>query len=144
MTDNKLPQVSTGFGLDGVPVVQIDGAGRLRVNVNDAPVFDRDTEENGRDENGKVGATVDDVSLALRAAGVDAFAVLANMLAAAGSQPEWDSETIEHVLEQALPASNAAGLPWVGDTGNNDEELEFWSDVAGVDYERETMPWDPM
>lgn len=29
---------------DGVPVVQIDGTGRFRVNVNDAPVWDADPE----------------------------------------------------------------------------------------------------
>lgn len=30
--------------MDGKPVVQVDGSGDFRVNVNDAPVFDRHTE----------------------------------------------------------------------------------------------------
>lgn len=139
-------EVTVYYGeTDNKPVVQVDGSGDLRVNVNDAPVFDQDTEAGGRDADGNVRPTVEDVALALRGAGVDAFAVLARMLAAAGSQPEWDSETIEHVLVEALPASNAAGLSWVGSTGVDDEGLEFWSAVAGVDVVPDAVyPWTPL
>lgn len=40
--------VSTCVGADGVPVVQVDGMGSLRVNVNDGPVFDQHTESPSR------------------------------------------------------------------------------------------------
>ncbi|MDR6868331.1 hypothetical protein J2Y69_002945 [Microbacterium resistens] len=43
-------------------------------------------------------------------------------LAITGARPEWDSETIEHVLEE-LQRSTRGALPSVGDT-------DYWTPVA--------------
>lgn len=57
-------------------------------------------------------------------------AVVVDSLAFVGAMPEWDSETIEGLLIGFQPLLEDAGLPWVGETGNDDDALEFWVEVA--------------
>ena len=88
-------------------------------------------------------AAVPNVAGALKAAGVDAFAVLAEVLATLGADQSWDGYTLEALMNDVLrDVLVKTGLPPV----NTDDErsVQFWSDVAGVEYEREPMPWDPM
>jgi hypothetical protein len=86
-------------------------------------------------------ATFDGVMNALRqvheAGLLDPYRVLALMLIPAGAKSQWDSETIEHVLRPAETTS-CAGLPWIGDTGQNEHGLWFWASVAhetGYDHD---------
>lgn len=88
-------------------------------------------------------AAAPSVAGALKAAGVDAFTVLAEVLAALGSDQQWDSYTLEALMNDVLgKVVTTTGLPTV--CSDDARSVEFWSDVAGVEYERETMPWDPM
>ena len=78
--------------------------------------------------------TLEGVAAALRtaheASRLDPYDVLARMLTPAGAISEWDSETIENVLQAAEEALAAAGLPWVGDTGIEAASHRFWAEVA--------------
>lgn len=67
----------------------------------------------------------------------DLATAVADALAAAGSQVEWTSETIEYVLapfQQILVDVNA---PWIG-TSVDPNALAYWCKVAGV-----PNPYDP-
>lgn len=79
--------------------------------------------------------TLDGVKDALRRAhqdGVwDPYQTVASILATAGAVSEWDSETIEHVMDHTVPATaDFTGLPWVGDTGQDGAAHLFWARVA--------------
>jgi hypothetical protein len=66
------------------------------------------------------------------AAGKVALAqTLVRMMTPAGAQFEWDSETIEAVLEPAASVLDAAGLPWIGNA--EDASHRYWSLVALAD-----------
>lgn len=56
--------------------------------------------------------------------------VVAFALTAAGSEDEWDSGTIERVLDPIQTYAEQVGMPLVGDTGSDDEALRFWCSVA--------------
>ncbi len=72
----------------------------------------------------------------LAALGAEALAnILVDMLAAAGASPEWNSETIEAVLQPAHEPLSDLGVPWVGDTGADYGDLRYWvkeADKRGV------------
>lgn len=52
-------------------------------------------------------------------------------LAAAGRSPEWDSETIEHVLTQLKPCLKALGdVPDPFNSCDDDTAVDFWEEVA--------------
>lgn len=61
---------------------------------------------------------------------IDLAGTLVRMLTAAGMVSEWDSETIEDVLEPAEDVLAVVGAPWVGDTGVDDAGLEYWQEIA--------------
>ncbi|ACZ32390.1 hypothetical protein Xcel_3391 (plasmid) [Xylanimonas cellulosilytica DSM 15894] len=92
--------------------------------------------------------TLAGVAAALRTAhesgGLDPYDVLARMLTPAGALSEWDSETIENVLEPAQDALDAAGLPWVGDTGVQAASHRFWAQVAhDAGWQQDWWPYCP-
>lgn len=112
---------------DSVPVVQIDGGGSLRVNVNDAPVFDRGTEDAGRNADGSCIATVADVAYALSNTEYDPAKVLAQVLSAFG--PSSDAADLVDALGGILGGINdAAGLPALD--SDDDDSVDFWDQVA--------------
>lgn len=47
-------------------------------------------------------------------------------LAAAGGEPEWDSETVENVILPFQDVVSKAGMPWVGATSNDVEDVNAW------------------
>lgn len=51
-------------------------------------------------------------------------------LIAAGSEWEWNSQTMEYVLSPLQNLAVSLGLPEVGSCGDDDENLAFWNDVA--------------
>ena len=56
-------------------------------------------------------------------------------LCAAGADPEWDSETIEHVLTPLQDLVVTLGFPPVGSEGPNGEYTDFWIGVDNDDVE---------
>lgn len=58
-------------------------------------------------------------------------AAVADALAAAGSEVEWTSETIEYVLVPFRQVLHDAGAPWIG-TSIDVNALQFWCNVAGI------------
>jgi hypothetical protein len=52
--------------------------------------------------------------------------LIVEMMLPAGTQTEWDSETIERVLRPLRVPFKDLGIAWVGDTGANDEHLKYW------------------
>lgn len=88
-------------------------------------------------------AAVPNVAGALKAAEVDAFAVLAEILATLGADRRWDGDTLQALSDDVLTGVVIkSGLPEINTS--HERSIQFWSDVAGVDYEHEPMPWDPM
>jgi hypothetical protein len=88
-------------------------------------------------------AAVPNVAGALKVAGVDAFTVLAEVLAILGADQAWDGDTLQALMDDTLgDVVSSAELPPVN--ADDERSVQFWSDVAGVEYEREPMPWDPM
>lgn len=58
-------------------------------------------------------------------------------LAAAGSQGEWDSETVEYVVAPMQTLLEEWKIPIVGEPGLEDENTKYWCEVGGYDYEGE-------
>lgn len=59
-------------------------------------------------------------------------------LIAAGTEEQWDSGTIESVLEPIEAYLKLHGILPVGTTGDDMDALEFWLAVDG-----QHLPWDP-
>lgn len=59
-------------------------------------------------------------------------------LVAVATDPEWTSESIEHLLIPIQAFLLARGIPAVGSTGSDLEAFEFWSAVGD-----QALPWDP-
>jgi|GEM_PF-6174546 len=75
---------------------------------------------------------------------IDPYTLLTTMLTPAGAISEWDSETIEHVLTPAEDALEAAGLPWIGNTGADSQAHRFWATVAhDAGLEHDWWPYCP-
>lgn len=51
-------------------------------------------------------------------------------LAAAGGQPEWDSETIENVLRPFQKIVSDMQMPWVGSTADDYEKANAWRKMS--------------
>lgn len=49
--------------------------------------------------------------------------IVASMAAPAGANVEWDSETIEHVLQPLQEPLEEIGVPWIGDTVSDMSEV---------------------
>jgi len=64
-------------------------------------------------------------------------------IAAAGSNPEWDSETIEHVVRPIQRLFKELDIPNPGSVGREDENLKYWCEVGGYDYEGEFQDEEP-
>jgi hypothetical protein len=63
--------------------------------------------------------------------GADALAdLILDSLTPAGAISEWDSETIEEVLSPYEAVLKKLDLPWIGDTGSNDNSWKFWAEIA--------------
>jgi hypothetical protein len=127
MTDTTIGsfQVTTYYGeTDGVPVVQVDGAGHVRVNVNDAPVFDRDTEANA---SSKIHPTVRAVSAQLLTSDYVPSAVLAQIMSAFATSTDAADlvDTMGGIFERVAAATNLPTL----DVDDEDANA-FWTDVA--------------
>jgi hypothetical protein len=76
------------------------------------------------------------VSEALHAVPDDTVEAVIDALTAAGaSGPQWDSETIEHVLEPLQSLIVRLGFPPVGDVGPDDAYLNFWTGVQNEGYQ---------
>jgi hypothetical protein len=58
-------------------------------------------------------------------------------IAAAGSTPEWDSETIEYVMSPLQRLFEQLSVPNPGSAGVEDENTKYWCEVGGYDYEGE-------
>lgn len=136
-------EVTAYYGeTDGKPVVQIDGSGDLRVNVNDAPVFDRHTEENGRDVNGNVNATVTDVALAIKGTDFDPARVLAQVMSAFGPSAE-AADLVDELGSILAGIHGAANLPSLDP--DDPESVHFWdavADTGGVSHRDHSHDWD--
>lgn len=52
---------------------------------------------------------------------------IADALTSAGALTEWDSQTIELVLEPFASIVSKAGLPWVGNTGSDPASRRYWA-----------------
>ena len=79
-------------------------------------------------------------ALASTFSGEELAGFIVRSLVPAGAHSEWDSETIEQVLGEYEGVLATAGLPWVGSTGGNDENWEFWATIAeelGYDHDFE-------
>lgn len=63
-------------------------------------------------------------------------ALLVDMALPAGTQTEWDSETIEYVLNPLEATFKELGIPGVGNTGADDEALIYWR----VEEQRQDNP----
>jgi hypothetical protein len=88
-------------------------------------------------------ATVSAVAERLRSTDQDPARVLAMVLGAIGSDPSWSMDTLDAVMDCVRASLDGAALPDPGGTGDDDASLEFWSGVAGVDFEPSDEPWDP-
>src|SRR5690606_6651524 len=81
-----------------------------------------------------------DVAAALRQAHrarrMDLAETLTSMLLPAGALGEWDSETIEHVLEPAATVLHTARLPWIGSESGH----QFWAPFAWDDAGEHDWP----
>jgi hypothetical protein len=88
-------------------------------------------------------ATVSAVAERLRSTDQDPARVLAMVLGALGADPSWSADTFDAIMECVRASLDAAALPDPGSTGGDDASLEFWSGVAGIEFERPDYPWDP-
>ena len=64
-------------------------------------------------------------------------------MAAAGSQGDWDSETIEYVIEPVQRLFEQWGIPLVDDPGAEDVNTKYWCEIGGYDYEGEYADFEP-
>lgn len=59
-------------------------------------------------------------------------------LSAVGSEEQWDSESIERLLQPIQRELTALRIPLVGNTGADLDALRFWCMMGGW-----PLPWDP-
>ena len=64
-------------------------------------------------------------------------------IAAAGSTPEWDSETIEYVMSPLQRLFEELDVPNPGSSGDEDANTKYWAEVGGYDYEGEFQDEEP-